>query len=64
VLALLGIWAAAWWFARGDRRFRERTTAANFSPPPGQSLDALNVPAVGEPMNIAGPSTTDPGNSP
>ncbi len=64
VLALLGIWAAAWWFARGDRRFRERTAAASFSLPPGQSLDALNVPAVGEPMNIAGPSITDPRNSP
>jgi hypothetical protein len=64
VLALVGIWAVAWWFARGDRRFWQRTAAASFSLPPGQSLDALNVPAVGEPMNIADASSTDTHNSP
>ena len=63
VLALAGILAAAWWFACGDRQFREQT-AARYSLPPGQSLDELNVPAGGEPMNMAGRSTTDPGKMP
>ncbi len=52
LLALGGIWAAAAWFARDDRRFRERTPAANFSLPPGQSLNELNVPALNQPMII------------
>jgi hypothetical protein len=50
VLALAGIWAMAWWFARGDRQFRRRTAAAVFSLPAGESLDELQVPPVGTPM--------------
>jgi hypothetical protein len=49
LLALAGIWAAAWWFARDDRKFDERTRA-RFSLPEGQSLDELNVPTLDEPM--------------
>ncbi len=52
VLALVGIWAAAAWFARGDRRFRERTPAASFSLPPGKSLNELNLPTADVPMSI------------
>ncbi|MCI0333724.1 MAG: hypothetical protein L0228_10945 [Planctomycetes bacterium] len=56
VLALVGIWAAAAWFARGDRRFRERTPAANFSLPPGESLNELNLPAAPVPIIDVGAS--------
>lgn len=64
VLALLAIWAAAWWFARGDRRFRQQTAAARFSLPAGQSLDDLNVPVVGEPIKDVVPATTEREKSP
>jgi hypothetical protein len=50
LLALAGIWAAAVWYARDDRRFRQRTPAANYSLPPGQSLNELNLPVPEEPM--------------
>jgi len=52
VLGLIGIWVAAVRFARDDRRFREKTPAANFSLPPGQSLNDLNLPAAEVPMTI------------
>jgi hypothetical protein len=51
VLAMAGIWAAAAWFARDDRRFRERTPAANFTLPLGQSLNDLNLPVANVPMS-------------
>ena len=46
VLAMAGIWAAAAWFARGDRRFREHTSAAKFDLPAGQSLNDLKLPTA------------------
>lgn len=52
VLAMLGVWGAAAWFARDDRRFRERTSAANYSLPPGQSLNDLNLDTGDVPMTI------------
>ena len=52
LLALGGIWAAAWWLSRGDRRFAERRRVAAHSLPPGQSLNDLNVPVAGEPINL------------
>jgi hypothetical protein len=57
VLGLLGIWIASVRFARDDRRFREKTPAASFSLPPGQSLNDLNLPAVEVPMMIQVDST-------
>jgi hypothetical protein len=48
LLALGGIWAAAWWLSREDRRVAERRREAVHSLPPGQSLNDLNVPAAGE----------------
>jgi hypothetical protein len=51
LLALAGVWAAAWWFARSDRKFAARTPAAGFSLPKGQSLNELNVVATNQPMN-------------
>jgi hypothetical protein len=50
VLALGGIWAAAWWLSRGDRRIAERRRLAVHSLPPGQSLNDLHVPTVDEPI--------------
>jgi hypothetical protein len=52
LLALGGIWAAAWWFARDDRKFAETTRSAGFSLPPGESLDDLNLEVTGEPINV------------
>jgi hypothetical protein len=52
VLVFVGIWGAVVWFARDDRRFRERTPAANFSLPPGQSLNDLNLVAADVPMTV------------
>jgi hypothetical protein len=49
LLALGGIWAAAWWFARDDRKFAERTRSS-FSLPPGQSLNELKLEGDEEPM--------------
>jgi hypothetical protein len=54
LLALGGIWAAAWWFARDDRKFAKRIAAAGFSLPPGQTLNDLIVPTTAEPINIGG----------
>jgi hypothetical protein len=50
LLALAGILATAVWFARDERRFRRRTPAAEFSLPPGQSLNELNLPVPEVPM--------------
>jgi hypothetical protein len=50
LLALGAIVAAAAWFARDERLFRQRTPAANFLLPPGQSLNELNLPVPEEPM--------------
>jgi hypothetical protein len=44
VLALASIWGVAVWFARGDRRFRQQTLAANYELPPGESLNDLDLP--------------------
>jgi hypothetical protein len=52
LLALGGIWAAAWWLTRGDRRFAERRRAIAISLPPGQSLNDLNVPPANEPIKV------------
>jgi hypothetical protein len=52
VLALVGIWGAAVWFARDDRKFRERTPSAKYELPPGQSLNDLNLSAVEVPMTL------------
>lgn len=52
LLSLLGITAAAIWFARDERRFRLRTSAANFVIEPGQSLDELNIPSIEKPMSM------------
>lgn len=63
LLALAGIWAAAWWFARGDRRFHERTLAASFSLRPGQSLNEFNLPSMDQPMNHTDRPGSDAPNS-
>jgi hypothetical protein len=47
ILALAGIWAAAWWYARDDRRFRRQALAPRFSLPPGESLNDL-PPTAGD----------------
>jgi hypothetical protein len=54
LLALGGIWAAAWWLSRGDRRFAERRRAAATSLPPGLSLNDLDVPPADEPERDQG----------
>jgi hypothetical protein len=54
VLALLGIWAVAWWSARGDRQFAARARGAELSLSGGESLNDLNVPAAEEPIKYAG----------
>jgi hypothetical protein len=54
LLALAGVWATAWWFARGDRQFAARTRGAGFSLPAAQSLNDLKVPAANEPINFRG----------
>lgn len=43
VAALVGMWAAAVWFARDEQRFHERTSAARFELPDGATLDDLQV---------------------
>ncbi len=48
--AMAGVWAAAAWYAREDRRFRASVPAARISLPPGQSLNELNLAASDEPM--------------
>jgi hypothetical protein len=50
LIALVSIFGVAWWFARGDRRFKQRTLAANYELPPGKSLNDLNLPAAAEPI--------------
>jgi hypothetical protein len=54
LLALGVIWAAAWWFSRGDRRFAERRREAALSLPTGESLNDLNLPAADEPIKDEG----------
>jgi hypothetical protein len=54
LLALGGIWAAAWWLSRGDRRYAERRRESAHSLPPGQSLNDLNVPVADVPLKDEG----------
>jgi hypothetical protein len=54
LLALGGIWAAAWWLARSDRKFAEQRRMAGNSLPSGQSLNSLNLAPVDKPMNYPG----------
>jgi hypothetical protein len=51
LLSLGGIWAAAWWFARGDRRFSVRARAADDSSPARQFLNQLERQAAGQSMD-------------
>jgi hypothetical protein len=51
LLALTGVWAAAWWFARDDRRFSVRSRGAASPPPAEQFLKELNLAAVDQPIN-------------
>jgi hypothetical protein len=50
LIALASIWGVALCFARGDRRFKQRTLAASYELPPGQSLNDLELPMPAEPM--------------
>lgn len=43
VLLLAGIWLAAWWLAREDRRFVRSTLAERYSLPKGESLNDLDL---------------------
>jgi hypothetical protein len=52
VLAMVGMWAAAWWYAREDRRFRDRVLALNYALPEGRSLDDLHAAAGDGPPNV------------
>lgn len=52
VVALAGVWAAVWWYTRGDRQFRDRVIAANYSLPEGQSLGDLHVENVPQTPDI------------
>lgn len=52
VLAMAGMWAVAWWYAREDRRFRDRVLARNYSLPEGRSLDDLQAPTDEGPQNV------------
>jgi hypothetical protein len=63
ILALAGIWAAAVWYARDDRRFRATTPAAGFSLPAGQSLNELHLPDPEQPMSTKAESNAHPGES-
>lgn len=45
VLILFGVWLALRRYARGDRRFHERTIARKYAPAPGVSLDAVGLDA-------------------
>jgi hypothetical protein len=64
LLALAGIWATAWWFARGDRQFAARNRGATLSPPVGQFLKDLNVPDEILPMIEAGDAASNTSTSP
>jgi hypothetical protein len=50
VLGLVSFGALAWWFARDERKFSERTRNANFSLDSGQSLDDLDLDATVKPL--------------
>ena len=63
LLALAGVWATAWWFARGDRQFAARTRGTGLSLPAGQSLNDLNVPAANEPINFTGDADFNTGDA-
>jgi hypothetical protein len=63
LLALGAIWATAAWFARGDRQFRERTQAASYSLPIGESLNDLHVPPVDQLPNLIAHSEPGTGDS-
>jgi hypothetical protein len=54
LLVLGGIWAAAWWLSRQDRRVAERRRTAVHSLQPGQSLNDLTVPEADEPVSAEG----------
>ncbi len=43
VLAMLGIWAIAWWFAHADRQWKQRIREAEDAQPDGQSLNDLDL---------------------
>jgi hypothetical protein len=62
LLALGAICVTAAWFARGDRQFRERTRAANYSLSPGTSLDNLHIPATNPTADFGPPSESSSGN--
>lgn len=49
-LTLAGVWLAAIYVSRGDRRFCEKKLAAKFSPPVDQSPNEFNVLRTNEPM--------------
>jgi hypothetical protein len=59
LLALGGIWAAAWWLSRQDRRVAERRRTAVHSLPPGQSLNDLTIPPADEPVSVEGEVRTE-----
>jgi hypothetical protein len=65
LLALGGIWGAAWWLSRSDRRFAEcRRKAAN-ALAPGPSLANLSLPPADEPISFGsgtGKNSDDPGS--
>ena len=50
MLGLVSFGALAWWFARDDRKFSERTRNANYSLDAGQSLNDLSLDASVEPI--------------
>jgi hypothetical protein len=64
LLGLAAIWVAAMLFSRGDRRFRQQTRAASFSPPPGQSLNNLDLAAAGTSTNPEGQIGSAPSENP
>ncbi len=60
---LAGIWIAAVVYARGDRRFRQKTPAIDFSLPAGQSLNELDLAAEEQLVNSVGPIVPTPGET-
>jgi hypothetical protein len=62
LLALGAICVTAAWLARGDRAFRERTRAANYSLPPGTSLDDLNLATADSPGDFSPSSASSRDN--
>jgi hypothetical protein len=58
LLGLAGFGAAAWWFARDDRKFVERTRNTAFSLPASESLNELNLNVTEGPINLDGQSSS------